>query len=69
VVVEYLIGHPRRRDEGIPLPEEKFAKNLSRLFPPDRARTILELCTDQQRFERSPVGEFVDLLVLQPIAP
>jgi 2-methylcitrate dehydratase len=63
VLVEYPIGHPRRRATGIPLLEAKFATNLSRLFSPERAERIFALCTDQQRFERTPVHEFVDLLV------
>ena len=33
VVVEYPIGHKRRRKEGIPLLVEKFRTNLARRFP------------------------------------
>ena len=33
VVVEYPIGHRRRRQEGIPLLIEKFRRNLARRFP------------------------------------
>ena len=33
VVVEYPIGHKRRRKEGIPLLVEKFSTNLARRFP------------------------------------
>ena len=33
VVVEYPIGHRFRRNEGIPLLEEKFKINLARRFP------------------------------------
>ncbi len=29
VVVEYPVGHQRCRDEGLPLHEEKFKKNLA----------------------------------------
>jgi 2-methylcitrate dehydratase len=64
VVVEYPIGHRRRRAEGIPVLEAKFKTNLARRFPQKQARTILDLCQDQKRLEAMPVNEFVDLLVI-----
>ena len=63
VVVEYPIGHKRRRAEGMPLLVEKFKRNLARRFPPEQQETILELCMDAGRLERTPVNEFVDLFV------
>jgi 2-methylcitrate dehydratase len=64
VVVEYPIGHKRRRKEGIPHLVEKFERNLARVFPAQRQRAILELCKDQKRLEQTPVNEFVDLMVI-----
>jgi 2-methylcitrate dehydratase len=64
VVVEYPIGHRRRRAEGIPLLEAKFRTNLLRRLPPKQAAAILALCKDQQRLEDTPVNEFVDLFVI-----
>jgi 2-methylcitrate dehydratase PrpD len=64
VVVEYPIGHRRRRAEGIPLLEAKFRTNLLRRLPPKQAAIILALCRDQQRLEDTPVNEFVDLFVI-----
>jgi 2-methylcitrate dehydratase len=64
VVVEYPIGHRRRRAEGIPVLEAKFKTNLARRFPQKQARTILDLCQDQKRLEAMSVNEFVDLLVI-----
>ena len=64
VVVEYPIGHRRRRAEGIPVLEAKFKTNLARRFPQKQARTILDLCQDQKRLEAMPVNEFVDLFVI-----
>ena len=61
VVVEYPIGHRRRRAEGIPVLEAKFRTNLARRFPPKQAHAVLELCQDQKRLEATPVNEFVDL--------
>jgi len=64
VVVEYPIGHPRRREEGLPLLEAKFATNLARRFPPRQQNAILAACADHKRLEDMPVHEFVDLFVI-----
>ena len=64
VVVEYPIGHRRRRKAGIPLLEKKFAINLARRFPAKQQQAILEVCGDQRRLEAMPVSEFVDLFVI-----
>jgi 2-methylcitrate dehydratase len=63
-VVEYPLGHKRRRKEGMPLLVEKFERNLARRFPPKQQKAILELCMDADRLARTPVNEFVDLLVI-----
>jgi 2-methylcitrate dehydratase len=64
VVVEYPIGHKRRRKEGIPHLVEKFERNLARRFPPQQRKAIRDLCMDPRRLEETPVNEFVDLMVL-----
>jgi 2-methylcitrate dehydratase len=64
VVVEYPIGHRRRRAEGIPVLEAKFRTNLLRRFPARQAAAILALTKDQLRLEDTPVHEFVDLFVI-----
>lgn len=63
-VVEYPIGHKRRREEGIPLLEDKFRTNLARRFPDRQQRTILDVSLDQARLESMPVHEYVDLYVI-----
>ena len=63
VVVEYPIGHARRRAEGIPLLEGKFRTNLARQLAPDRQAQILELSLDQARLDAMPVHDYVDLYV------
>ena len=63
VLVEYPIGHPRRRDEGLPLLEEKFRRNLALRFDAQRQQRILEVALDQARLEAMPVRDFMDLLV------
>jgi 2-methylcitrate dehydratase len=64
VVVEYPIGHRRRRAEGIPVLEAKFRTNLLRRFPAKQATAILALCKDQQRLEDAAVHELVDMMVI-----
>jgi 2-methylcitrate dehydratase len=63
-LVEYPIGHKRRRNEGMPVLVEKFRTNLARRFPPRQQQAILELCMDARRLESTPVDEFVDLFVI-----
>ncbi|HZP91392.1 MAG TPA: bifunctional 2-methylcitrate dehydratase/aconitate hydratase [Burkholderiales bacterium] len=63
-VVEYPIGHKRRRAEGIPALVEKFKVNLARRFPEKQRRAILELCMDAKKLAATPVNDFVDLFVI-----
>jgi 2-methylcitrate dehydratase len=64
VVVEYPVGHRRRRAEGRPLLEAKFRRNLARRFPAERQRAILEASLGRARLEAMPVNEYVDLYVI-----
>jgi 2-methylcitrate dehydratase len=61
IVVEYPIGHKRRRAEGIPLLVEKFRTNLARRFDQTQQRAILDISLDQNRLEAMPVSQYVDL--------
>ena len=63
-VVEYPIGHKRRRKEGMPVLVEKFERNLARRFPLKQQKAILELCMNPDRLAATPVREFVDLFVI-----
>lgn len=64
VAVEYPIGHRRRREEGVPVLEEKFRRNLETCFTRPRSAGILALCRDQQALEAMPVHRFMGLLTL-----
>ena len=64
IEVEYPIGHRRRREEGIPVLEQKFKANLATRFPPARCDEIFALCKDQQRLCTIPVSEFMDKWVI-----
>ena len=61
VVVEYPVGHKRRRAEGWPLLEEKFRRNLARRFSDDQQRKILGASGDRAKLESVPVTDYVDL--------
>ena len=64
VVVEYPIGHKRRREEGIPELVNKFKINLARKFPEKQQQKILNIALDYERLVNTPVDEFVDLMVI-----
>jgi 2-methylcitrate dehydratase len=64
VVVEYPIGHKRRREEGIPLLIEKFRTNLARRFPAKQQQAILDVSLDEARLCALPVHDYVDLYVI-----
>ena len=64
VVVEYPIGHRRRRAEGIPVLVEKFKTNLARRFAGKQQQAILAASLDQAKLESMAVNEYVDLYVI-----
>jgi 2-methylcitrate dehydratase len=64
VIVEYPIGHKRRRDAGIPLLLEKFKINLGRKFPEKQQKNILDASLDYSKLINRSVNEFVDLMVI-----
>ncbi len=64
VVVEYPIGHHRRRAEGFPLLIEKFKINLTRRFPIKQQKAILEVSLDREKLEKMPVNEYIDLFLI-----
>ena len=62
IEVEYPIGHKRRREEGIPVLEQKFLKNLEISYDSEKCDEIYALCTDQKKLENTSVIEFQELL-------
>jgi 2-methylcitrate dehydratase len=63
IVVEYPIGHRRRRDEGIPRLIDKFRTNLARRFAAKQQQAIVDVALDPHRLAALAVNEFVDLMV------
>jgi 2-methylcitrate dehydratase len=64
VVVEYPLGHKRRRKEGIPKLVEKYRVNLARKFPEKQQRIILGGSLDYELLINTPVNEFVDRMII-----
>ena len=63
VVVEYPLGHKRRRSEGIPILEAKFQASLATRFISSHCDAIIALCDDHAQLEQTPVNEFMAMFV------
>jgi 2-methylcitrate dehydratase len=64
IEVEYPIGHKRRREEGIPVLEQKFLNNLEITYDTDKCAEIYNLCTNQKDLENISVTDFQDLFAV-----
>lgn len=62
VVIEYPVGHKRRRDEGMPLLLEKYRRNLARVFDQGHQAKILDLTLDYKKLSESAVDDVMALL-------
>jgi 2-methylcitrate dehydratase len=63
-VVEYPIGHRRRRREGTPVLIDKFRANLARRFPAKQRERILDVALDTGVLAAMPVHDFVDMMII-----
>lgn len=66
VRIDYPLGHPRRRREGLPVIEAKFRRSVQAFFGPARRRRILRHCADLESLERLPVDRFMALFAAEP---
>jgi len=64
IEVEYPIGHKRRREEGMPVLEEKFRRNLELTFTKEKADEIFNLCVNKDDLEQMSVIDFQQMLSL-----
>ena len=62
-VVEYPIGHARRRSDGIPLLIAKYKTNLNRIFKPAQVAAIEAATLDRVKLEAMSVTEFQELFI------
>ena len=63
VEVEYPIGHRRRRKEGIPLLLQKCRENLATRLSKKRVANVLDLCSNPEKLQSTPVNEFLELFL------
>ena len=63
VAIDYPIGHRKRRKEGIPVLEQKFADAIATRLNPRQCEDILHATADQQRLEQMAVSDFMALWV------
>ncbi|MDG2316265.1 MAG: bifunctional 2-methylcitrate dehydratase/aconitate hydratase, partial [Gammaproteobacteria bacterium] len=61
ILVNYPVGHRRRREEGIPLLLEKFQKSLLGHFKHEQAEIISNACSEQIQLESIEVKNFISL--------
>jgi 2-methylcitrate dehydratase len=62
VLVEYPIGHPRRRAEGLPLLRQKLARALRLVYPERRAAALEHLLLDDPGLPDLAVDQLLDAL-------
>ncbi len=60
-MIEYPVGHRRRRAEGIPLLLEKFRGSLTPRFSPEQQQQILAVSLDSDRLQSMAVHAYMDL--------
>ncbi|PCJ57805.1 MAG: 2-methylcitrate dehydratase [Planctomycetota bacterium] len=63
IEVEYPIGHRNRRDEGYPVLEKKFLRNIQSQLSDDKVASIMKLFDDQNSLLEIDVKDFMDLFV------
>jgi 2-methylcitrate dehydratase len=61
--VDYPLGHPTRRREGVVGVERKLRRSVERTYSPRRAAAILAACRDPARLINQPFSKFMDLWV------
>jgi len=61
VVVEYPVGHKRRREEGIPLLKAKYQTNLARVFEKSQQSKIEELTLNFEKLSAAKVDAVMEL--------
>ena len=63
IVVEYPVGHKRRRAEGLPLLVEKYKRNLRRIFDDSQVSKIEELTLNYDQIISLKADDFISLYI------
>ena len=61
ITIDYPIGHPRRREEGLPVLKAKCRHNLLSHYPAERVDAILDAMLDLEKLAAMPVTTFMEL--------
>lgn len=59
--IEYPLGHRLRRNESLPLLQEKFKKNLSSYYSEEKVEDICKLFEDEELFLDLKVSKLIDI--------
>ncbi len=62
--IDYPLGHPKRRKEGMKALERKFRHSIASTFSSARQRRIIAACADLDRLKAMPFQKFMDLFAL-----
>lgn len=63
IVVEYPVGHKRRREEGLPLLVDKYKTNLRRIFDDAQVKKIEEATLNFDLIQTMKADDFISLYV------
>jgi len=63
VLIEFPLGHPRRRDEAKPYLRKKWLNSLESCYQQQQVDNILNITADFDRFLDIPANVFVDKLI------
>ena len=61
ITIEYPLGHPRRRQEGLPLLVSKCRQNLASHYAAERVEQLLDSMPDLEKLSAMPVTTFMEL--------
>ena len=62
IIVEYPLGHRRRRAAALPFLQNKCRENLASHFSNERTTTLMQWFDDEQQFVQLPVATFMEQL-------
>ncbi len=65
IEIQYPIGHRVRRDEGIPVLQQKFKDAAAGLYSAEQANTVVQVFDDVSALDQMPIERFMKLLVRQ----
>jgi len=61
VMVEYPVGHKRRRKEGEPLLINKFKRHVQPHYSQEIQKKIFDISLSRESFEKMPVSDYLDI--------